>query len=1207
MISSYVFRDLMKKPQILNLSGVCPPFGVFTLSFIDADERQPLHFAFRVDQKQIAINDNLSGEWGAELHVDDVAFPLGLPFELAIELHRDQQIRFMMDGKLLSEFKWRCDPATAVRLDMAGGDFSLFRDDREVQALPERVAPADFLGNATESPQAQAPTAADAGLDQVMRHLQELRNERREAHESLTARIDRLSAELGEVHKLITGVAASVQALISHDLGAETASVMPPKKLLAPVTRPPAAGRIVVDDTFSQGWGAWRHHQSVKLVELGRFVIQQDRSTPGIERQPIAVEPSSYYQLSVAGNYQAANKKLYAAAYDPDNDMLLTAVRYAAGAPATTTQTFMTTGRTKRIVLRVLVETPKIGDECRIESAKLEVLGPARSYAPAPATGTERRKICVSMASVGGREEMVVDAVHSLYPFVDKVRVYLNNYKAVPEGLNLPRVEIARSQQFGDDGDAGKFFWVENSEFNLNLICDDDMIFPVDYVEKMVAALERYDNKAIVGLHGVLVKQPTPTYYRDKYRHVHHFANGNNVDYQVHLLGTGAILYDANTLKLNRRDFQYRNMADIWVMERAQEQGVPAICIARPRQWVIQNKLPTEVPTIYDASHAKNGTGFDTGTIQTAVVTDNWPITLQPWVEKGQRRPKIVMSITTWNRCDYLKECIDSFERTRSPDYDWVLIISDDGSTDGTLEYLENLLLPHEVHVIRNKSRYACGQTNTIFELCQKIGFDFAFKIDDDILFKKRGWDKLYIDAARASGYPHLCHRNWQQFTALKRKANPSFAAPPPHIDGSGHCETIVGVWECDGCLFTFTSEMIDKVGFCDEGNFPIRGQWHIDYSIRCCRAGFNDPKYFYDARDSNQYIELQANKPTYRCSLPWGDEYKKTKDPAELERRTKVMKDESRIYVPLPASKSVPAIVARRRSTVNEFFDKVYVLNLDRRPDRLIAIEAQTTELGIQYERFAAIDGKAKPHVDEWLAYSQLPLVGTPEGVRKLTRSKDFYQNYDGPIARTAYSEEQSKKKAIRSPGAWAYLKSYIAMLEKALNEGHRSILILDDDALFHRDFKALFASAVRELPEDWKIFQLGALQYDWGEDWITKFSAHLYQCNGSSVGSHATGIHRSIIPALLHQASRFDMPLDVGALCYVKHAFAPQSFTVLPNLIIQDTSESDIASSDVQQAEGQKRANVYRWVLEDYPSPQNLQASRSVKPELKSGGARA
>ena len=1203
MISSYVFKDLMKLPQILHLSGVCPQFGVFTFSFIDSEERQPLHFAFRIDQNLIAVNDSLAGAWGPELHIANVGFPLGLPFELTIELRRDRVARLSMDGRLLQEFTWRCDPATAVRLDMAGADFSLFRDDREVQTLPERIALPEGEGAGGET----LSHLSDSALNQLMRHLHELRNDQRNAGEDVTQRIDRLTGDVAELHKLVAGVAASVQALISHDVSTQVAGGAAPAKLAKPAGKLVRPTGTVLEDKFLQGWGEWRHHQHVKLNELGLFIVKQDRSTPGIERQAVAVEPGSFYEFTVTGNFKVANRKLYLAAFDPDNDLLLTAARYVESESGTTAQIFMTTGRTRRLILRVLVDMPQVGDECRIESARLDLLGRADLYAPLQTGENVRQKICASMASVAGREAMVVDAVLSLYPFVDKVRVYLNKYETVPEGLKLPRVEILRSQQYGDDGDAGKFFWVDDKEFDLNLVCDDDMIFPADFVETMTAALARYDNKAVVGLHGILLKQPTPGYYDEKFRHVRRFVHGNNVDYQVHVLGTGAILYDARTLKLTRRDFQYRNMADIWLMQQAQAQGIPAICIARPRHWVIQNKQASNVPNIYDASHGKTGSGFDTGTVQTAVVKDNWPITLQPLVENGQRRQKIVMSITTWNRMDYLKECIESFERTRSTDYDWVLIVSDDGSTDGTLDYLDNLLLPHEVHVIRNKGRYACGQTNTIFELCQRIGFDFAFKIDDDILFKKRGWDRLYIEAARASGYPHLCHRNWHHFTGLKRKANPNYSPPPPHIDASGHCETIVGVWECDGCLFTFTSEMIDKVGYCDENNFPIRGQWHIDYSIRACRAGFNDPKHFYDARDSNQYIELQANKPTYRCSLPWGDAYKKTKDPAELERREKVMRDESRVYVPLPASRATPVVAARRRSTVNEFFGKVYVMNLDRRTDRLAAIDRQMKGLGIKYERFSAVEGKAKPHVDEWLAYSQLPLVETPAGVRNLTRSKDFYQNYDSPVARIAFLERSLKAKAIRTPGAWGYLKSYIAILEKALHEGHESVLILDDDALFHRDFKSLFAAAVRELPEDWKIFQLGALQYEWHDDWISQFSRHLYLCNGSSVGSHATGIHRSALPALLHQAARFDMPLDVGALCQVKRAFAEKSFTVQPNLIIQDTSESDIASSEVQQSEGSKRANVYRWVLEDYPAVAAAGEEPAGAPQRRTGGVRA
>lgn len=44
----------------------------------------------------------------------------------------------------------------------------------------------------------------------------------------------------------------------------------------------------------------------------------------------------------------------------------------------------------------------------------------------------------------------------------------------------------------------------------------------------------------------------------------------------------------------------------------------------------------------------------------------------------------------------------------------------------------------------------------------------------------------------------------------------------------------------------------------------------------------------------------------------------------------------------------------------VNEYFDKVVVINLDRRKDRLEKVDAQLQELGIAYERFSAIDAKA-------------------------------------------------------------------------------------------------------------------------------------------------------------------------------------------------------------------------------------------------------
>jgi GR25 family glycosyltransferase involved in LPS biosynthesis len=104
----------------------------------------------------------------------------------------------------------------------------------------------------------------------------------------------------------------------------------------------------------------------------------------------------------------------------------------------------------------------------------------------------------------------------------------------------------------------------------------------------------------------------------------------------------------------------------------------------------------------------------------------------------------------------------------------------------------------------------------------------------------------------------------------------------------------------------------------------------------------------------------------------------------------------------------------------VNEYFDKVVVINLDRRKDRLEKVDAQLQELGITYERFSAIDAKALD-ID--------------------------------PIQ--------------------ACRQSHIQVLEESVGK----TLILEDDACFMEGFNERFTEFVELLPADWHIFYLGAV----------------------------------------------------------------------------------------------------------------------------------
>jgi GR25 family glycosyltransferase involved in LPS biosynthesis len=102
----------------------------------------------------------------------------------------------------------------------------------------------------------------------------------------------------------------------------------------------------------------------------------------------------------------------------------------------------------------------------------------------------------------------------------------------------------------------------------------------------------------------------------------------------------------------------------------------------------------------------------------------------------------------------------------------------------------------------------------------------------------------------------------------------------------------------------------------------------------------------------------------------------------------------------------------------INEMFDRVVVINLDRRPDRLSKITKQLDGLGIAFDRFSAVE--------------------------------------DG--------------NAIES-----CKKSHQAVLSKAREDGLGSILILEDDALFGDNFLSEFEKMRGELPDNWDMLYLG------------------------------------------------------------------------------------------------------------------------------------
>ena len=253
-----------------------------------------------------------------------------------------------------------------------------------------------------------------------------------------------------------------------------------------------------------------------------------------------------------------------------------------------------------------------------------------------------------------------------------------------------------------------------------------------------------------------------------------------------------------------------------------------------------------------------------------------------------------VTGVTTINRIEYLQSFVKEWLETKSESADSTLIIADDGSTDGTLEWLtDNIDVgDSRLIVLQNNGTGIARQTNSIFEKIVSLDFnpDAIFMCNDDIRFLNSGWDDLYFEAMKSSGYDHLVY------------FNPKWKAPT-HSELSGENKELTShcsARDAMGCFYTLTPKLIEGIGYFDEKSFPVRGHSHIDFTLRACRFEANDPNFLYDASKSNELIGMFL-KDTYKRTnrtLSVREMWLTTSDES-LAKRESILLNEERVFIP--------------------------------------------------------------------------------------------------------------------------------------------------------------------------------------------------------------------------------------------------------------------------------------------------------------------
>jgi FkbM family methyltransferase len=213
----------------------------------------------------------------------------------------------------------------------------------------------------------------------------------------------------------------------------------------------------------------------------------------------------------------------------------------------------------------------------------METVGFIDGHAAARAHARPRPHVFASLATIPARERALRHVVEALLPQVDSLGVYLNDYDRVPAFLDREQILVARSQDSGVRGDVGKFFWAGTTS-GYQLVCDDDIDYPEDYVDRLVEGIERHRRRAVVGFHGCVLRDSVADYHSS--RKLLHFTRALAADSAVHVLGTGVAGYHASAISVSPQDFAAPNMADIWLARLGQRQGVPFVCLRRADGWL---------------------------------------------------------------------------------------------------------------------------------------------------------------------------------------------------------------------------------------------------------------------------------------------------------------------------------------------------------------------------------------------------------------------------------------------------------------------------------------------------------------------------------------------------------------------------------------------------------------------------------------------
>lgn len=196
-----------------------------------------------------------------------------------------------------------------------------------------------------------------------------------------------------------------------------------------------------------------------------------------------------------------------------------------------------------------------------------------------------------------------------------------------------------------------------------------------------------------------------------------------------------------------------------------------------------------------------------------------------------------------------------------------------------------------------------------------------------------------------------------------------------------------------------------------------------------------------------------------------------------------------------------------QRKDTALKYFDAIFLINLDRRPDRLEKAKKELFKYNINdFYRYPAIDGK---DID-----------------------------YRGPL----------------NAGQLGCTLSHLGIIKYAKAKKLEKIFVFEDDIKMSMEFNDIISKAIEELPEDWCLFYAG-INHNVPP---IPFSKHLVKVS-KAYCNHAYAIHSRYYDIIINLIEKnYNQVIDDYYAVHINSRYP--CFSTIPKIAFQARDYSDL-----------------------------------------------